>query len=253
MHIKFHKNRTPVFRATVLISYFFVFSVHAQVPEEKFARYSFTDISTNGIPGYVHYHATGINNQGDVVGSAYNALGSVPWVWNSTNGVMSALQPGPYERTSDIIKINDSGQIAGTSLHLPPDGAWNRYAACSWHRDNPGVVTQVQDWAQVTGIANSGMIVGSAQKTYTVMRPFWHYQNGVFGPELLPIEKTLPVPVCWFNGQPNWLLPPNLNVNTPLGEIYFRILDPVVSRGGMMAGIAYRDWGLLAVPIPNAY
>ena len=147
--MKLHKERASVFLATVLISYFFVFSVRAQTPpEEKSVRYSLTDVSTNGIPGYIHYLATGINNQGDVVGSAYDALGADgsqgPWVWNSTNGVMSALQPGPLAWTSEIIKINDSGQIAGTSLHRP-DGYWARYAACSWHRDNPGVVTQVQD------------------------------------------------------------------------------------------------------------
>ena len=141
--------------------------------------YVITDLGTLG---GTKSDALDINNNNEVVGAAYLAGDNVYHAFLYSGGVMTDLGvdgcTDPSARTSWAFRINDSGQIAGTSCFLLPRGPTDRAFLY-----DAGVMTELGTLggtaSQARGINNSGHVAGSAALAGDVFSHAFIYSGGV--------------------------------------------------------------------------
>ena len=137
-------------------------------------------------PGGYSSYATGINNQGKVVGWAENGIHDPTCdpsfqilqfraaMWE-LNGTMLELPPLPGDSTSAATAINDRGQVVGISGDCGiAVGSVSAKHAVLWERGIPIDLGNIggDAWNTPTAINNQGTIVGFANTAPGVARTF---------------------------------------------------------------------------------
>jgi probable HAF family extracellular repeat protein len=136
----------------------------------------FTTITVPGaVPGLTL--ATGVNDAGQVVGTFQSSMNSVPQGFLDTGGVFATISAPGSSIGTELLGINDSGQIVGDA----GDEFAFVYAG--------GTFTTISDpgflFTSVSGINNSGEIAGAAETAAGVTVLFL-YANGSFTPRPIP-------------------------------------------------------------------
>jgi probable HAF family extracellular repeat protein len=130
--------------------------------------YSLTDLGT--ISGYDKSRAYGINDNGDVVGTALssNSSSTLPFIWDKQTGIQAIEQlSGSF---ANAYGINNDKQVVGVSG-----------SSCGFKWDN-GVITSlgsVGPWGyKPINIGNNGVVVGSSFNSFGDERAtFWNTEN----------------------------------------------------------------------------
>jgi hypothetical protein len=119
------------------------------------ADYMFTVIS---VPGSQDTTATGINNNGDIVGEYYSGNASDASIYLLSGGNFSTLPvPIPYA-TADEVGINDSGQIVGSTA--APVGFLYSNGSTTTILPPQASYGAPQPFATANAINNAGVVVG---------------------------------------------------------------------------------------------
>jgi probable HAF family extracellular repeat protein len=132
------------------------------------ALYTLTDLGA--LTGGTSSYATGINNNGQVVGQAASAEGFRAFVWSATGGLVN-LGTLNGSNFSYATGINDNGQVVGyANVNNTP---------VAWQWDGKGGMTSLSAVANASrsyayGINNGGQIVGYANTgTDTTAATVW--------------------------------------------------------------------------------
>jgi uncharacterized membrane protein len=123
-------------------------------------------ITTIDLPRLPSASVTDINNRGQLVGQAVNAAGQLVGFLRDPNGRVTIIDPpGPAEVSSDVLALNDRGQVVGTWDDRPEDPPVidpNTRHGFLWDKgrltrfDVPGSLA-----TGALGINNAGQITGS--------------------------------------------------------------------------------------------
>jgi len=130
-----------------------------------------TDLGNLGGQGV---YASGINNEGQIVGWSYDRSGSInrPFLWQ--NGTMTDLGTPTGWTWGLAVDINDAGQVAGYGFN-----ATGFTRALLWSQ---GQITELGDLGSgistASGINNAGMIVGTSFTAKSDKHAF-RWQDGV--------------------------------------------------------------------------
>ena len=130
-----------------------------------------TDLGNLGGQGV---YASGINNEGQIVGWSYDRSGSInrPFLWQ--NGTMTDLGTPTGWTWGLAVDINDAGQVAGYGFN-----ATGFTRALLWSQ---GQITELGDLGSgistANGINNAGMIVGTSFTAKSDKHAF-RWQDGV--------------------------------------------------------------------------
>lgn len=131
------------------------------------------------LPGFTQSIATGINENGEVIGRAYNASSKPYWTWPTIpflwrQGRMTALPlPGRCFR-AQAAAINDQGVIVGWGTD-----AVNNTIACYWKNGKAISLAETLGRKQSSAVAinHRGQVAGTAGNSERDMRAFV-WQNG---------------------------------------------------------------------------
>ena len=154
------KNRFAF--AALLVSPLFLTTVHA------LPSYEIQSLGSLN-PSFVNSQANGINNLGQVVGSATNQdFLTEAFIWDSTNGIQG-LGFLPDSTDSQASAINDNGEVVGRSMYsgFPGAGTPEHFIWDSTNGMNHlGRTDPMEEFAFANDINNSSQVVGTSVYTF---------------------------------------------------------------------------------------
>jgi len=151
-----NKNQLLAVLATGLIAA----PMAAQAHEEEKSVYDFQQID---YPGQTQTQVFGINDSGDAVGIGVDP-DTLPFVYESMDGVLADVQPADGYASTSVIGINDAGVMVGTVRSL------DLSTASAFIRSKKGTYTVFSHpdaafFTSARGINNKGLVSGYYRDT----------------------------------------------------------------------------------------